>query len=380
MLATVQAWLLAGGNIIGFAALADAQPPLPALLQLPAALLPGPVHPAMAPARWRYPAVTMVAANPILIVRSAMGAPEVVSTMFVLLSIYLFTLWDRYQADHPTIGLIALISSSFAAGVAPMARYESVAYALFMPALIAYRARRVEPGKPDRTLAHIITFIVPVVWLLGTRLGAELLIPDDLSPAIGGRPIASTHPLPATLPPVSPAAWTYLLLAAPALLLPVASIRRALLPGRWPTIMAGAAAILLLALADVGSASAVWTWLPSGTSADWWADEREIADYVIVNAGTRRVLLDDWDGYRVIFLAGRSSYFLLPGDPDYVAALQDPRSRVDYVLVRAPGLRGKGPIEEFHPGIHGLGRSWTTLEVDRPGAGWRLYRVLDSDR
>jgi len=404
MLATVQAWLLASGNVIGFAALADAQPPLPALLLLPAALLPAPAHAATAAAisgavagatacallhlilatlgvrpGWRYPAVALVAANPILIVRSAMGAPEVVSAAFMLLSIYLFTLWDRYQADHPTLGLIALISSAFAAGLAPLARYESVAYALIMPALIAYRARRVESGKPDRTLAHIITFIVPVVWLLGTRVGVELLVPDDLSPAIGVRPPTTTHPLPASLPSGSPTAWALLVLGLPGVSLLVVSIRRALQPGRWRTLMA-AAAILLLALADIGSASSVWAWIRNDPAAGRWAEEQQIADYVTTNAGTHRVLLDDWDGYRVIFLAGRSSYFLLPGDSGYVAALQEPQGRVDYILVRMPDLRGKGPIEELHPGLYGLGRSWTTMEVDQPGAGWRLYRVLDSDQ
>lgn len=404
MASTVQAWLLLTGNLQGFVALGAAQPPLPALLQLPAALLPvireeglsaGAVG-ALAGAlvcvllnrilaaiglrgRWRYPAVALIAVNPLLIFYSAAGSAEVVALLFVLLSIYLFLLWVRYQTSRPTIALAALISMGFAAGLAPMARYEALPYALLLPGLLAWQARRCNPAQPDRTTAHLITYAAPVAWLLGSRLCADLLVPGDLSTSIGSRPITSAHPLPARLPALDPAAWRYLLVAAPLALLPVALLRRTTRTRPGAATILGLVAILALTVADATSAMALGRWVELGSAPGAparWEQERQIALYLREQAGTRRVLLDDWDGYRVIFLTGRPKLFLPPGDPGFLPALQEPPGKVGYLLVRAPELRGIGPIEELHPGICGLGRVWSTLEGEWPAVGWRLYRVV----
>ncbi|MCL4531986.1 MAG: glycosyltransferase family 39 protein, partial [Actinobacteria bacterium] len=210
MASAVQAWLLLAGNLLGFVALGASLPPLAALLQLPLALLP-PVQQSGLSANlataiagaltcallnlilagwklgraWRYPAVALLASNPLLLFYSGAGSPDVPAVLFVVLSIHLFLLWLRHHESRPAIALASLISMGFAAGLASLARYEAVVYAALLLALLWWQASRTGPSHAGRVAALLITYAVPVISVLGAWAWLNLLVLNDPSSGPG---------------------------------------------------------------------------------------------------------------------------------------------------------------------------------------------------
>ncbi len=414
MASAVQAWLLLAGNLLGFAALGASLPPLAALLQLPLALLP-PVQQSGLSANlataiagaltcallnlilagwklgraWRYPAVALLASNPLLLFYSGAGSPDVPAVLFVVLSIHLFLLWLRHHESRPAIALASLISMGFSAGLASLARYEAAVYAVLLLALLWWQAGRTGPSHAGRVAALLITYAVPVISVLGAWAWLNLLVMND--PSSGPGYLAAGAGRGPDVSPITPSTWRYLFLAAPLILLPAGWLRSHLAgPGsqRRVTLPAGIVALLALALATVVSVTAIAQWaqperasspsaraLPASGPTGRWAAEQEIALYLQEQANGHRVLLDDWEGYRVIFFTGRPKLFIAAGDPDFLPSLRSPQGRVAYILVRDPRLQGSRALDGYYPGIYQLGREWATLTREWPASGWHLYQV-----
>ena len=109
-----------------------------------------------------------------------------------------------------------------------------------------------------------------------------------------------------------------------------------------------------------------------------FGEERQIASFITEHAGQGSVLLDDEEGYRIVFFARHPELFLMRGNPGYDQALREPRGRIDYLLARNPAIRStrdQTRINGQYPALFDLGSDWTDLLGEWRGAGWRLYRV-----
>lgn len=122
----------------------------------------------------------------------------------------------------------------------------------------------------------------------------------------------------------------------------------------------------------------------NGTSENTWAVERQIADYLTANHVGRDILVDDFQGYRIVFFTGRPEWFVATGDQDFDATLRDPVGRVRYMLVSSTKLEGAlNKVNIVYPTLYERGAPWARLEQDWSsgdpmGSTWRLYRILDT--
>ena len=158
-----------------------------------------------------------------------------------------------------------------------------------------------------------------------------------------------------------------------------------------PGYRAGAAAILVtLAMSDVASGLAMgraneWgQWndifvraVVTGQRVDTWAEERQLADYLVAHVRGPGVLVDDFQGYRVIFFSERPDLFVATGDSDFDTVLRNPVGRVQYVLASSPRLEGAlNRVNQQYPTLYEYGASWARLVGTWPEVGWKLYEVV----
>ncbi|MBI3763382.1 MAG: hypothetical protein HY260_16165 [Chloroflexi bacterium] len=116
--------------------------------------------------------------------------------------------------------------------------------------------------------------------------------------------------------------------------------------------------------------------LLSGQPNTKWQEEQDLADYINKQT-TGRVLVDDFEGYRVIFFSGRPERFLTPADSTFNETLHDPAGRVDYIMVSEPILEGQlNAVNKAFPTLYTLGGSWVKLE--KTAFRWKLYQVIGS--
>jgi len=124
--------------------------------------------------------------------------------------------------------------------------------------------------------------------------------------------------------------------------------------------------------------------LLTGKPEQTWTTERQIAEYLAQQPRGRDILVDDFQGYRIIFFSGHPEWFVATGDSDFELALEEPVGRVRYVLVSPPHLEGTlNRVNQAYPTLYSHGAEWATLErewLDLLGSTWRLYRVSDLPR
>ena len=190
--------------------------------------------------------------------------------------------------------------------------------------------------------------------------------------------------------------WLNLFMGQSALFLRyfILAIPTAFLLGVWiaPRLghfkLAGSSIVLLLGL------SAVITGLTMEQASDWgqwndifirsllrnerveiWAPEKELASHINGRVHGREVLVDDFQGYRVIFFSGHPEYFCTPADGDFQEVLRHPYGKVTYILSSSRELEGSlNQVNIAYPTLYANGGSWVVLEKE--SWVWKLYRVV----
>ncbi len=427
---TVQAWLILAGNTMQLPSIDNA---LPTMLNLPLVLLEplreGGIWAGLLTAfcgsltcsvlnrilsdwnigrRWRYPMLVLFALNPMILFQSSNGSSEMIFVLLIILSLWLLLTWHRTDALQPMILL------GFVTGLAALTRVEALVYAVVLLGIVWLLARQSAYSQRDRAYALLIAFFTPVIFTVGAWILSDALITNVPLYFIRGANYDSAqfdHWLNA------------ILLRDHVLIIPfgfiVAGKIVANVSTNWRRIAPIVSVLVLLALGASTIASGVamakssepgemndafLKGLLAQQPADSWKDEREIASYLREHAGKRRVLVDDPEGYRIIFFTHRPELFITAGDVGFEQVLRSPIGRIDYVLVRTRQLnREAGPSlnrEEIErrAGLS-LGReeierraaqvnkqyprvyvyegtdSWISLIRDWPASGWRLYRV-----
>jgi hypothetical protein len=114
-----------------------------------------------------------------------------------------------------------------------------------------------------------------------------------------------------------------------------------------------------------------------------WAAEQKISQYLVDIQEGRDFLVDDFQGYRVMFFTGHPEWFIGTGDSDFAEKLRRPVGNVKYLLVSAPRLEGAlNKVNIAYPTLYEYGAPWAELEMDWAtgdplGSEWRLYRVKE---
>jgi len=107
-----------------------------------------------------------------------------------------------------------------------------------------------------------------------------------------------------------------------------------------------------------------------------WADEEELVNYILKNT-TGKILVDDFQGYRIIFFTGQPERFIVPGDSVFPLFLREPYGNVNYILTSKFALEGTlNQVNIAYPNLYPEGASWVKLEKEI--WIWKLYRVLGS--
>jgi hypothetical protein len=115
-----------------------------------------------------------------------------------------------------------------------------------------------------------------------------------------------------------------------------------------------------------------------------WAEEEELADYIIKNT-KGKILVDDFQGYRLIFFSAQPDRFITPGDSVFLHYLQEPYGNVDYILTSRFELEGTlNQVNLAYPNLYSQGASWVKLDKELAHLAklervvWKLYRVIGS--
>lgn len=114
-----------------------------------------------------------------------------------------------------------------------------------------------------------------------------------------------------------------------------------------------------------------------------FSTEREIAHYLDrLGLAEGSVITDTVFGFAVLAAADNPRMYVIPSDPDFTAALNDPvAGGVRYMLAVPPTGRGvSDALNLRYPTLYETGADVATLELEVPNAGdgqpdWRLYRV-----
>ena len=107
-----------------------------------------------------------------------------------------------------------------------------------------------------------------------------------------------------------------------------------------------------------------------------WAEEQELVDYILKNT-KGRILVDDFQGYRIIFFTGQPERFITPGDSVFPLFLREPYGNVNYILTSRFALEGTlNQVNIALPNLYPEGGSWVQLEKEI--WVWKLYRVIGS--
>lgn len=465
---TVQAWLLLSGNTSQLPPIDEA---LPTLLELPLALLTpvretglsGPLITAVSGAvttavlnqilqgfqlasRWRYPMLALFALNPFVLFHFSNGSSAAVSVLFIVLAARFLLAWQRSNALQPVVLL------GFAAGLAGLASYGAMLYAILLVAAIWLLASQQDAAQRGRTQALIIAYFTPTVFIIVAWALFAALITDepfqftrsayDHASASGYR-LADVAPTAHDYQPLAGQLWQlfpFFLLGVASLLgdylltrdrlsfclvllaisFPAFSAVLAWLAGQKPApwsdylvaipfgfIMAGrimartanarswlrwmirCLVLAALGLSSVASGIAMakdtsqgqWNYLfvkglITQQPVDLWQEEREMARYLLQRATAHSVLIDDAEGYPIIFFTGHPELFVTPTDAGLPQGSPPRAWRIDYILLRAPQPDEALGSARYLPLPEGAS---VRLVTDWPTKGWRLYEVLGNE-
>ncbi|MGI5835405.1 MAG: hypothetical protein ACOX87_02795 [Chloroflexota bacterium] len=484
---SVQSWLVLSGQIFRLSALSTAEPPLPAILQLPLAIWPdfqadglsGSVISAFSSAlacivlnaimvhyriegKWRVPLLAFFALNPLILYYSGSGSSAAIWILITALAVYLFLSWMRTNDLQPVISL------GFVLGLALLIRYDAAVFSLALLIVLCMVAFSKPNHNPERIFGLLFTCAIPIIFVFGIWLVFSLLIsfgPYSLVPKEQPQAVAAASEIAgnvgfrlsfserpsgidgASWPLLGPfpffAVGLFLLLfdslrtqhkvsqalLALSLTFPILWLVKAVLGWGSPTIhdtvltipfgfiamvhlltrcdaisrkanelRLWAKGLLLLSfgLSTVMTGASVFEWAvpkvndasanvgsASSTISEQWENERAIANYLRVFADEHQVLIDENEGYRIIFFTSRPELFLTWGADGFNSALQSPAGNVDYVLVRNPQMT-KTPdiISSYYPALYELGAPWAELVViltenqKKINSDWHLYKVM----
>ena len=110
------------------------------------------------------------------------------------------------------------------------------------------------------------------------------------------------------------------------------------------------------------------------TPLNSWKEEQGLAKY-INDKTTGFVMMDDFQGYRVIFFSGKPWRFLTPADSTFKKYLSDPYNHVNYVLTSSSDLEGElNQVNNAYPYLFTKGGNWVKLEYE--DSTWKLFKVI----
>ncbi|MBI3969097.1 MAG: glycosyltransferase family 39 protein [Chloroflexi bacterium] len=105
-------------------------------------------------------------------------------------------------------------------------------------------------------------------------------------------------------------------------------------------------------------------------------EEREIANFLLANVKGQEVLVDAFQGYRIMFFTENMMMWHANGDDDYDEVLKNPFGKVRYILVYRPQLEtALNRVNKSFPTLYEHGAEWAELRGDWPIQGWRLYEI-----
>jgi hypothetical protein len=113
----------------------------------------------------------------------------------------------------------------------------------------------------------------------------------------------------------------------------------------------------------------------TNTPLNSWKDEKTLAAYIL-HKTTGFVMVDDFQGYRVIFFSGEPGRFLTPSDSTFKRNLRDPYKNVNYLLTSSSALEGElNQVNNAYPYLFNQGANWVQLEYQ--DSTWKLFKVID---
>lgn len=104
----------------------------------------------------------------------------------------------------------------------------------------------------------------------------------------------------------------------------------------------------------------------------------EIVNYINKNIKFKKILIDDFMGFPIIYLTQQPSLFVETIDSNFKLALSDPLKykEIGYILAHKTGYSGDfDAINIRFPGIFNNGTNFTTLVKDF--GDWRLYKIIE---
>ena len=112
----------------------------------------------------------------------------------------------------------------------------------------------------------------------------------------------------------------------------------------------------------------------TNTPLNSWKEEQALAKYINEKT-TGFVMVDDFQGYRVIFFSGKPSRFLTPSDSTFKTYLSDPYNHVNYILTSSSQLEGElNQVNNAYPYLFTKGGDWVKLEYE--DSTWKLFKVI----
>lgn len=104
----------------------------------------------------------------------------------------------------------------------------------------------------------------------------------------------------------------------------------------------------------------------------------EIVNYINNNIKYKKILIDDFMGFPIIYLTQQSSLFVETIDEDFKLALSNPLKykEIGYILAHETGDTGDfDAINRRFPGIFENGTNFTILDKDF--GDWKLYKIIE---
>jgi hypothetical protein len=112
----------------------------------------------------------------------------------------------------------------------------------------------------------------------------------------------------------------------------------------------------------------------TNTPLSSWNEEQELAEYII-NKTNGYILVDDFQGYRVVFFSGKPWRFITPSDSTFKKYLREPYKNVNYILTSSTELEGElNQVNNAYPYLFSKGADWVTLEYQ--DSTWKLFKVI----
>ncbi len=112
----------------------------------------------------------------------------------------------------------------------------------------------------------------------------------------------------------------------------------------------------------------------TGKTLNAWQDEEDLA-YFINTKTSGYVLMDDFQGYRVIFFSGKPWRFITPSDSTFKRYLREPYNNIDYIMTSSTELEGElNQVNNAYPYLFKNGANWVSLEYEN--SIWKLYRIV----